>query len=138
MSTSSAELPEINKPQVVAEVTEVFEQYEDALVANRVDELIELFWDSPLTVRYGIDESHYSHDDIAEYRRSQAQATPPRSLLNTVVTTFGESVATVDTEFLPTGTDLVGRQSQTWIRTPDGWRVSSAHVSWLGGRGPAS
>ena len=130
--------PEINRPDVVAEVTAVFEQYEDALVANRVDELIELFWDSERTVRYGIDESHRGHGDIAAYRRTQAMATPPRDLRKTVITTFGESVATADTEFVPHGTDLVGRQSQTWIRTADGWRVSSAHVSWLSGRGPAS
>ena len=138
MSESANVLPEINRPEVVADVTEVFERYEAALVANRVEELIELFWDSPLTVRYGIEESHRGHRDISAYRRTQAVATPPRALRNTVITTYGDAVASVDTEFLPTGTDLVGRQSQTWLRTPDGWRVASAHVSWLGGRGPAA
>ncbi len=128
---------EINRPEVVAQVRDAFERYEDALVANRVDELVEWFWDSPLTVRYGIDESHRGAERIAEYRRSQAVATPPRSLLHTVITTFGDDLATADTEFVPDGTDVIGRQSQTWIRTERGWRVSSAHVSWLGGRGPS-
>ena len=126
----------VNRPEVVAEVTEVFERYERALVANDVDVLVELFWDSDLTVRYGIDEAHQGHGAIAAYRREQAMATPPRDLRDTVVTTFGDDVAVVDTEFLPHGSDAVGRQSQTWIRTTEGWRVASAHVSWLSGRGP--
>ena len=121
----------INLPDVLAEVTAVFERYETALVANDVEVLIELFWDDPRTVRYGIDEQHVGHADIAAYRRTQAMATPPRQLRNTVITTFGTDVATADTEFLPDGSDVVGRQSQTWARTPDGWRVVSAHVSLL-------
>ena len=98
--------------------------------------LIELFWDDPRTVRYGIDEQHVGHADIAAYRRTQAVATPPRQLRNTVITTFGTDVATADTEFLPDGADAVGRQTQTWIRTEHGWRVASAHVSWLSGVRP--
>jgi len=137
-SSAASEPLEVNRPAVVAEVADAFERYEAALVANRVEELIGWFWESPLTVRYGIDESHRSHTDISAYRRTQAVATPPRSLRNTVITTFGDSFATADTEFLPLGSDVVGRQSQTWIRTPDGWRVASAHVSWLSGRGPSS
>jgi hypothetical protein len=133
---SDAPPPEVTRPDVVAEVRRAFLAYEDALVANRVEELVEAFWESPLTLRYGIDEIHHGHRAIAGFRRSQAVATPPRRLRNTVVTTFGDSVATVDTEFLPDGSDAVGRQSQTWLRTDDGWRVTSAHVSWLGGRGP--
>ena len=38
--------PEINLPDVLAEVTAVFARYEDALVNNDVDVLDELFWDS--------------------------------------------------------------------------------------------
>ncbi len=127
---------EINRPEVVAAVTAAFRRYERALQFNDVDALIEAFWDSDRTVRYGIDEIHTGHAAIAAYRRSQAVATPRRDLRNTMVTTFGSDVAVVDTEFLPHGSDAVGRQSQTWIRTADGWRVASAHVSWLGGRAP--
>ncbi len=129
-------VPAINRPDVVAEVRDAFERYESALVANDVDVLVELFWDSDLTVRYGIDESHHGHGDIAAYRRTQAVATPPRDLRGTVITTFDDDVAVVDTEFLPHGSDAVGRQSQTWIRTDAGWRVASAHVSWLSGQRP--
>lgn len=73
---------------------------------------------------------------IADYRRAQARATPPRSLRNTVITTFGDDLATAVTEFVPHGSDAVGRQSQTWLRTPVGWRIASAHVSWSSGRRP--
>jgi len=121
---------EINRDEVVAEVAAAFERYERALLANDVDVLIELFWDSPLTVRYGIDEQHVGSDEIAAYRRSQAVASPARDLRNTVITTFGDDVATVDTEFVTRDTGAVGRQSQTWVRTSHGWRVTSAHVSW--------
>lgn len=129
-------VPQINRPDVVAEVRDAFERYESALVANDVDVLVDMFWDSDLTVRYGIDESHRGHADIAAYRRTQAVATPPRDLRDTVITTFGDDVAVADTEFLPHGSDAVGRQSQTWIRTDAGWRVASAHVSWLSGQRP--
>lgn len=127
---------QINLPGVLAEVAETFDRYEAALVANDVEVLIELFWDDPRTVRYGIDEEHVGHADIGAYRRTQAVATPPRRLRNTVITTFGTDVATADTEFVPDGSEVLGRQSQTWIRTAEGWRVASAHVSWHGGRRP--
>lgn len=129
--------PEVNRPEVVAAVAAVFERYEAALVANDVEVLVELFLDSPHTVRYGIDESHVGHADIAAYRRGQPLATLPRHLRNTVITTFGDSLAVADTEFVPDAfPGVVGRQSQTWVRTAHGWRVASAHVSWLSGRGP--
>ena len=128
---------ELNRPEVAAEVRAAFEQYEADLVANRVEALVEWFWADPRAVRFGIDESHVGFDAIAGYRRSQAIATPPRDLRGTVVTTFGDDVATVDTEFLPHGSDAVGRQSQTWARVGAEWKVTSAHVSWLSGRAPA-
>jgi hypothetical protein len=130
---------ELDREGVVAEVRAAFEQYERDLVANDVDALVAWFWDDPRAVRYGIDEMHVGHDAIAEYRRSQAQATPPRQLRNTRITTFGDDVAIADTEFVPDGADgagVVGRQSQTWVRFPVGWRIVSAHVSWLSGRRP--
>jgi hypothetical protein len=127
---------QINDPSVVAEVEAEFARYEAALVANDVEALVAFFLDAPTTVRYGIDDAQYGHAELAAFRRSEAIATPPRSLRRTVVTTFGRDFAVADTEFVPTGTDAVGRQSQTWVRTDAGWRVVSAHVSWLGGRAP--
>jgi hypothetical protein len=127
---------ELDRDEVVAEVRDAFEQYERDLVANDVEALVGWFWDDPRAVRYGIDEEHVGHDAIAGYRRSQAQATPPRALRDTRITAFGNDLAVANTEFVPDGSDAVGRQSQTWVRVADGWRIVSAHVSWRSGRTP--
>lgn len=123
--------PAVNLPHVLAELSAVFERYEAALIANDVAVLNALFWDNPLTVRFGIAEIHYGAEAIRKYRE---QFVPPpnmpRQLRNLVITTFDENFATADVEFLRDG-DPVGRQSQTWVRFPEGWRVVSAHVSML-------
>ena len=127
---------ELNRPDVVAEVTAAFEAYERDLVANDVEGLVDWLWRDERAVRLGIYEELYGFEAIAAYRRSQAQATPPRSLRRTVVTTFGDDVATVDTEFVPDAAPAVtGRQSQM-LRTDAGWRVANAHVSWHSGERP--
>jgi uncharacterized protein (TIGR02246 family) len=127
----------IDRPNVVEEISRIFERYERALVDNDLEVLDELFWDDGRTVRFGFGESLRGHEAIARDRRSRDRQTSPRSLRWTTVTTFGTDVATVTTEFVPNGSNAVGRQSQTWVRLPKGWRVVSAHVSWEGGRPPA-
>jgi AtzH-like len=126
----------VNAPDVHAEVQAEFARYESALLANDVDALVTFFRDAPETVRFGIDDAQYGHAELAEFRRSQAIATPPRELRRTVITTFGTDFAIADTEFVPDDSAAIGRQSQTWVRTEQGWRIVSAHVSWLGGRAP--
>lgn len=122
---------EINLPEVLAEVTGAFERYEVALVTNDVAVLDELFWNSPHTLRYGATENLYGYDAICEFRASRPSAGLTRTLGRTVITTYGRDFATANTEFVRAGSDRTGRQSQTWLRTPDGWRVVSAHVSLL-------
>ncbi|MGF6349973.1 oxalurate catabolism protein HpxZ [Variovorax sp. W2I14] len=121
--------PEINLPEVHAEVSAVFARYEEALVTNQRDVLDELFWNSPHTLRYGFSENHYGHADISAFRASLPVQSPPRELLRTVITTYGRDFATANVEFRREGSREVGRQSQTWIRTAEGWRVVAAHVS---------
>ena len=123
--------PEINLPDVVAEVTAVFARYEDALVMNRVEVLDELFWASPATVRYGTGENLVGIDAIRAFRAARPSAGLARTLAKTVITTFGHDFATAMTEFRRAGSDRVGRQSQTWVRFADGWRVVAAHVSTI-------
>lgn len=123
---------DINKPEVVAEVTAAFNRYEDALVNNKVEVLDELFWKSPYTLRYGATENLYGYDEIAAFRAARPSTGLARTLLRTVITTYGDSFATANVEFQRTGAAKPGRQSQTWMKTPDGWRVVSAHVSLLG------
>lgn len=120
---------EINLPDVVAEVTSVFEQYEAALVSNNVAMLDELFWRSPHTIRYGATENLYGYEAIASFRSARAAQGLERTLQNTVITTYGRDFATANTEFRRS--DKTGRQTQTWMRTAQGWRVVSAHVSLL-------
>lgn len=124
---------DINDPGTLAEVTAAFERYETALVTNDVAVLDELFWDSPRTLRYGVGENLYGYDAIAAFRAARPSAGLARELFNTVITTYGRDFATANTEFRREGNPRTGRQSQTWMRTPGGWRVVAAHVSLIGG-----
>ena len=124
--------PEINRPDVLAEVTAAFARYEDALVHNKVEVLDALFWDSPHTLRYGATENLYGADEIAAFRAARPSQGLMRELLRTVITTYGDDFATANCEFRREGGARTGRQSQTWMRTARGWRVVAAHVSLLG------
>lgn len=122
---------DINLPAVVAEVTLAFARYEAALVNNQVDVLDELFWDSPHTLRYGAGENLYGYDAIRAFRAGRSPQGLARRVLRTAITTYGHDFATTNIEFQRDGSDRIGRQSQTWMRTPQGWRVVSAHVSLM-------
>jgi Protein of unknown function (DUF3225) len=122
----------INLPHVLAEVTAAFNRYEEALVTNNVAVLDELFWASPHTLRYGVAENLYGYDAIQAFRAGRPATGLARDLLRTQITTYGEDLATANVEFQRHGSPKPGRQSQTWMKTPDGWRVVSAHVSLLG------
>jgi len=123
----------INLPEVVAEVTAVFERYEDALVNNKVEVLDELFWNAPTTIRYGAGENLIGYAAIQAFRAARPATGLARRLSNTVITTYGWDFATAMTEFRRDGSTRVGRQSQTWVRMPEGWRVVAAHVSLIDG-----
>jgi hypothetical protein len=122
---------EINLPDVLREVTAVFARYEDALVNNRVDELDELFWHADAVVRYGAAENLVGIAAIRAFRQARPSAGLARTLANTVITTYGRDAATAMTEFRRDGNPRIGRQSQTWVRFPEGWRVVAAHVSLI-------
>jgi hypothetical protein len=122
---------EINMPEVLAEVGLAFERYEHALVHNEVEILDELFFNSPHTLRYGATENLYGYAAIQEFRASRPSQGLQRERMNIVITTYGRDFATANTEFRRVGSEKTGRQSQTWVRTPDGWRVVAAHVSLL-------
>jgi hypothetical protein len=121
---------EIDIPEVKAEVEAAFARYEAALVGNDVAVLEELFWDDPRTIRYGTAENLYGMDAIRAFRRARPAHDLARRLDETVVTTFGRDMATAMTLFRrESGRGKVGRQSQTWCRLPQGWRIVAAHVS---------
>ncbi|RQP21223.1 oxalurate catabolism protein HpxZ [Piscinibacter terrae] len=123
---------QINLPGVLAEVTAAFGRYEAALVGNDVPVLDELFWDSPHTLRYGVNENLYGYGAIQQFRAGRAAVGLSRMVLRTQITTYGQDFATTHIEFWRDGASRTGRQTQTWMRTRQGWRVVSAHVSLMG------
>lgn len=122
---------DINLPAVLQEVQDVSDRYEQALVSNDVAVLDALFWDSPHTLRYGVGENLYGYAAIQAFRAARPATGLARTVLRTCITTYGQDFATVNIEFQRIGTQHSGRQSQTWLRTADGWKVVSAHVSLL-------
>jgi hypothetical protein len=121
---------EINLPDVKAEVEAAFARYEAALMSNDVETLQSLFWNSNLTIRYGIGENLHGYQQIGAFRAARSPLGLERTTSRTVITTFGRDFATASTLFhRRTTPGKVGRQMQTWARTPDGWRVVAAHVS---------
>ena len=123
---------EIDRPEVVREVREAFERYEQALVSNDVASLDALFRDDRRTVRYGATENLYGYGEIKAFRSARSPVGLARTLSRTVITTYGRDFATASTVFhRTTAPGKVGRQTQTWVRFPEGWRVVAAHVSFI-------
>lgn len=120
-----------NDPPIVAEVTAAFLEYERALMEDDIAAMDKIFHNSPSTVRYGVGEVLYGYDEIAAFRRSRG-GSPQRRLGRVEIATYGRDFATADAEFFRDGSGQRGRQSQSWVRFPEGWRVVSAHVSLEG------
>jgi hypothetical protein len=126
----SAESLHIDIPEVKAEIEAAFAEYERALVENDVAVLDRLFLDRSTTIRYGGGENLYGYAEISAFRAARSPAGLARTLERTVITTYGRDFAVASTLFRRAGAPgKVGRQMQSWVRTPDGWRVAAAHVS---------
>lgn len=122
----------INDPATIAEVETAFAAYEAALMANDVAMLDTLFWDSPFTIRIGPGQNLYGIEAIRAFRLGRIGGSPPRTIFNTKIVSYGTDCATAHTEFQRAGGAPPGRQTQSWVRMPEGWRVVCAHVSMLG------
>ena len=121
---------DVDLPEVVAEVTQAFERYEQALVSNDVATLDAMFRHDGRTIRYGVAENLYGHEEVAAFRAGRSPIGIERTRSRTVITTYGRDYAVASTLFhRPTLAGRVGRQMQTWVRFPEGWRVVTAHVS---------
>ena len=120
-----------NIPEVVAEVRGLFERYEQALIDKNVEVLDATFWESPHTIRYAMNEHGYGFDEIHKHRMARPLGPGIKERrIRLEILTLGRDIATVNLEFKVRGRDLVGRQSQTWVRFPEtGWKVIAAHVS---------
>lgn len=123
---------EINLPEVLADVEAAFARYEAALVSNDVATLDGLFHAAPETIRYGMAENLYGYAEIQAFRAARSPTGLARRLSRTVITTYGTDTATASTLFHRDSTPTrIGRQMQTWIRFPHGWRIVAAHVSLI-------
>jgi hypothetical protein len=121
----------LDDPTLLAEVTAAFQAYESALMADDVAAMDALFHAAPTTNRYGVGEVLYGIDEIREFRKGRG-GSPQRRLGRVAITVYGDSCATADAEFFRENSDRRGRQTQTWVRFADGWKVVSAHVSLEG------
>jgi hypothetical protein len=123
---------DIDLPEVVAEVRAAFDAYEKALMSNDVPALNATFCNDARTIRYGMNENLYGHAEISSFRAARSPAGLARTLSRTVITTYGRDFAVAATLFeRSTNPAKIGRQMQTWVRFPEGWRVVAAHVSLI-------
>ena len=123
----------INHPATHAELAMLYPLYEEALVGNDVETLTRMFWASPLAVRYGAGENLYGVDEIEAFRKGRPAVNLARRVVRLEIVTFGTDFGSVMLEFEreTNGTVVRGRQSQTWVRLEEGWRIVAAHVSTL-------
>ncbi len=122
----------VNRPEVVAEVRAAFERYEKALVTNDVATLTELFREDDHTIRYGMTENLYGAAEIAAFRAARSPQGLTRILSRTVITSYGGEFAVASTLFeRASAPGKIGRQMQSWVKFPEGWRVVAAHVSLI-------
>jgi hypothetical protein len=121
---------DVDLPDVLAEVTAQFARYEKALVSNDIAVLDELFCSDQRTLRYGVGENLYGYQEIMAFRAARSPIGLGRTTARTLITSYGRDTAVASTLFyrqqLP---GKVGRQMQTWVRFPEGWRIVAAHVS---------
>jgi hypothetical protein len=122
----------VNDAAVLAAVTAVHDQYEAALMANDIETLDRLFWDSPETLRFGATEASYGAAAIAGFRRARSAIGLARTVAHFKAVTFGDDIGITTVEFDREvgGVPRHGRQTQVWRRFDEGgWKIVSAHVS---------
>jgi hypothetical protein len=124
---------EVNLPEVVSELRELYPRYEQALISNDVDTLVAMFWASPEVMRFGVTENLYGQEELEAFRKSRPAANLERRVGRMEVVSFGRDFSCITLEFeRDTAKGIVrGRQSQVWVRLAEGWRIVSAHVSIL-------
>lgn len=122
---------DIDHSAVLEAVTAAFYRYEKALISNDLAVLDELFWEDARTVRFGATENLYGIAQIRDFRNARPSQGLERLLRHTVITAYGEEMAVASTEFTRENSERVGRQMQTWVKFPCGWRIVAAHVSLM-------
>lgn len=123
---------ELDLPEVIAEVKAAYDRYNEAINSGDIAVLNATFRNDPRTIRYGFAENLYGYREIEGFRATAPRLDPPRTLSKTVITTYGRDFAVASTlTHRANQPGRVGRQMQTWVRFPEGWRVVTAHVSGI-------
>ncbi len=120
---------EVNLPDVLSELRELYPRYEEALVSNDVETLVAMFWASPNVMRFGVAENLYGVEELEAFRKSRPAVNLAREVKRLEIVSFGRDYASITLEFQRGA--VLGRQSQVWVRMSEGWRIVSAHVSLL-------
>jgi hypothetical protein len=123
----------INDPEMIAELRALYSQYEKALVTNDAEKLIAMFWAAPHVMRFGVSENLYGREELEAFRKGRPSANLARTVERLDIVSFGRDFASITLEFerITAEKTVHGRQSQTWVRIPEGWRIVAAHVSLL-------
>jgi Protein of unknown function (DUF3225) len=123
----------VNDPEIIAELAELYPRYEKALVNNDVDTLVAMFWSGAQVMRFGVTENLYGPGDLETYRKARPSENLVRTVKRLDIVTFGKDFGSITLEFerVTPAVVLRGRQSQVWVRMPEGWRIVQAHVSYL-------
>ncbi|HET7867083.1 MAG TPA: oxalurate catabolism protein HpxZ [Burkholderiaceae bacterium] len=129
--TTGMTADQLNQPEVLAEIRTLFDAYEHALMTNDVDALLGFFWPDPALTRYGIADRQLGYGEMVAFRHATPAPTFTRSLHNLRITSFGADCAVAHVEFRRSDSTLLGMQTQTWVRLPQGWKIVSAHVSMV-------
>jgi hypothetical protein len=119
----------VNDPDVIAELRELYPRYEHALVTNDVEKLVKMFWADANVVRFGVTENLYGYKEIEAFRKGRPASNLARTVTRLDIVSFGKDFASITLEF-ERGVQR-GRQSQTWVRFQEGWRIVAAHVSLM-------
>lgn len=122
---------DLDRPEVIAEITTIFHAYERALMSNDLDALNGHFWHDERMTRYGIADRQLGYAEQLAYRAATPAPQFTRVLENLRIHSFGTDQAVAQVEFVRSDTPLRGFQTQTWVRMADGWRIVAAHVSMI-------
>ena len=123
----------INDPDVIAELQALYPRYEQALVTNDVQSMVEMFWSGDRVMRFGVNENLYGPEELAAFRKARPATNLARAVTRLDIVSFGRDFASITLEFERGGVSgkVRGRQSQVWVRFPEGWRIVSAHISLM-------
>jgi hypothetical protein len=124
------EVMQINDSNILEAVTAASDRYEAALLSNKLSVLDELFWQDSQVERVSAMDEQVGIETIRAFRAARPIQGLARERLERRIVCFGDHSATVNIVFLRSSDGMIGRQSQTWVRFGEDWRIVFAHISY--------